>query len=111
MRLRATDLELTQLLPSILYTITTVICPPVRPLPHCGRLLLLRRRRDPPLPNLVLEGLQLDLGDVELVPGPPQVRVAGRVLAERALPQQLPRLVHRPAERERLSHALMTVID
>ena len=88
---------------------TAIICPPVRTLPQCGRLSLplLRYRLVPPFTNLVLERLQLDLGDVELVPGAPQVRVAGGVLAERALPQQLPRLVHRPAERQRLSHALL----
>ena len=85
---------------------TEAIYPPVRttlPQPRLRKLLILPFR---PLPDLVLERPQFDLGDVELVPRPPEVRVARGVLAERPLPQQVPRLVHRPTQRQRLAHAL-----
>ena len=84
---------------------TETISPPVRTtLPQ----LRLRNLALPfrPLPDLVLERPQFDLGEVELVPRPPEVRVARGVLAERPLPQQVPRLVHRPTQRQRLPHAL-----
>ena len=100
-------------LPSYL---SEAISPPVRTtLPQ----LRLRNLALPfrPLPDLVLERPQFDLGEVELVPRAPEVRVARGVLAERPLPQQVPRLVHRPTQRQRLPHALemkwtkLTLID
>ena len=57
-------------------------------------------------PSTPLSLLLLLPGHVEVVPGAPEVRVAGGVLAQRVRLQQLPRLVHRAAQRQRLAHAL-----
>lgn len=51
-----------------------------------------------------------DPGHVQLVLHLPQMRVAYRISAP-VVPQDILRLVHRPAERQRLSHTLRNIMD